>query len=68
MTDPVLSARGKIAYAVATKDPGRELRARQEISAARVERAIRKALEETPPLTDEARAALAMLLLSGGAK
>jgi hypothetical protein len=68
MTDPVLSARGKIAYAVANKDSERELRARQEISAARVERAIRKALEDTPPPTDEARAALAMLLLSGSAK
>lgn len=68
MTDPVLSARGKIAYAVAAKDPERELRARQEISAARVERAIRKALDDTHPPTDEARAALAMLLLSGGGK
>jgi hypothetical protein len=66
MTDPVLSARGKIAYAVAAKDPERELRARQEISAARVERAIRRALEDVPPLTDGARASLAMLLMSGG--
>jgi hypothetical protein len=68
VTDPVLSARGKIAHAVATKDPERELRARQEMSAARVERAIRKALEDAPPLTEEARASLAMLLMSGGAK
>lgn len=64
--DPVLSARGKIAHAVACKDPERERLARQEISAARVERAIRKALDEAPPLTDEARASLAMLLMSGG--
>lgn len=68
MTDPVLSARGKIAHAVATKDPERELLARQEIAAARVERAIRKALAEAPPLTDEARASLAMLLMSGRGK
>jgi hypothetical protein len=68
MTDPVLSARGKIAHAVACKDPERERLARQEISAARVERAIRKALDEAPPLTDEARASLAMLLMSGSGK
>lgn len=66
MTDPVLSARGKIAYAVSRKDPELELRARQEISAARVERAIRRALEDVPPLTNEARTSLAMLLMSGG--
>lgn len=66
--DPVLSARGKIALAVACKDPEREYAARQEISAARVERAIRKALDEAPPLTDEARVALATLLMSGGAR
>jgi hypothetical protein len=66
MTDPVLSARGKIALAVARKDPERERLARQEISAARVERAIRKALDDAPPLTKEARASLAMLLMTGG--
>ncbi len=66
--DPVLSARGKIAHAISARDPERELRARQEISAARVERAIRKALTESPAPTREARVKLAELLLSGGAK
>ena len=65
MIDPVLSARGKIAYAVSRKDAEREFRARQEMSAALVERAIRLALEGTTPLTEEARAALAMLLMAG---
>lgn len=65
MPDPVLSARARISLAVQRKDAAAEYAARQEISAARVERAIRRALDEAPPLTDEARTRLAALL--GGA-
>lgn len=68
MPDPVLSARARIGLAVSRQDAKAEYAARQEISAARVERAIRKALDEAPPLTDEARARLAALLSAGGSK
>lgn len=64
-SDPVLSARGRVAYAASKRDTELEYAARQQLSAARVERAIRKALDEAPPLTEEARATLAMLLMSG---
>jgi hypothetical protein len=62
VTDPVLSARGKIARAAARKDSKAEYEARQEISAARVERAILRALGDAPPLTAAARSRLAGLL------
>lgn len=65
MPDPVHSARARIALATRRHDTRAEYAARQEISAARVERAIRKALDEAPPLTDEARARLAGLLTAG---
>lgn len=68
--DPVLKARSNLAVAHrATKNtpPERLGELRAELAAAKIERAIREAVEAAPPLTDEQRARLAAIL-TGGAR
>ncbi|PFG40604.1 hypothetical protein ATJ97_3135 [Georgenia soli] len=68
-TDPVVLARNKLsALHVGKKrgrvpDPVAVAEARRELTAAHVERAIRKALDAAPPLTPEQRGNLAALLM-----
>lgn len=66
--DPVRHARSNLAnsYRRAATQAERD-RLRRELSAAKVERAIREAVEAAPPLTDEQRARLAAIL-TGGAR
>lgn len=64
--DPVLSARGKIAYAVACKDVERELAARRQLAVARAAREITAACSGDNPITDDQRWDLAALLWGGG--
>jgi hypothetical protein len=62
MPDPVLTARANIGNAIKRGDPEGERLARQELAEARLERAVREALANVPPLTSDARhRAVAML-------
>lgn len=62
--DPLLSARGRVAYETRLgSDPRKLTAARQDLKAEQVRRAIRQALDEVPPLRDEQRHELAALLL-----
>lgn len=69
MADPVLAARSRLAglHRRPNPDPAAVADAKRELNAAHVERAIQKALDSAPPLTDDQRARLAALL-AGGAK
>lgn len=66
MKDPVLVARGQVGHAVREGDPDTIAAARAALAAAHAERAIRRALDGAPPITDEQRHRLAALLLTGG--
>lgn len=70
MADPVLSARSRIANLHRRRDcdPALLAEARQQLTALNLERAIQRALDAAPPLTNETRSRLAQLLTSGGAK
>lgn len=70
MADPVLSARSRVANLHRRRacDPAQLAQAKRELTALNLERAIQRALDAAPPLTDEARSRLAQLLTSGGAK
>lgn len=68
MADQVTHARAKLAALYAygrTPDPETEALARRTLTAAKLERAIREAIEAAPPITTEQRTALAAIL--GGA-
>lgn len=65
MSDPVVVARSRLGGAVRLGTPAAQRAARQELAAAKLERAINEAIAAAPPLTDEARERLAMLLLRG---
>lgn len=65
--DPVLAARSALGVASrytrnGAPDPERVAAARRKLSAARVERAIRQALTDEPPITPEQREQLVALL------
>ncbi len=68
MSDPVLVARSRVARAVQRHDAAEELAGRQELAAAKLERAVRAAIAAAPPLTAEQKQHIALLLLTGGAK
>jgi hypothetical protein len=68
MSDPVLVARSRVARAVQRQDAEDEYAGRQELAAAKLERAVREAIAAAPPLTPEKKQHIAMLLLTGGAK
>jgi hypothetical protein len=67
-SDPVHVARAKYGGLVAHRKAGDPelLTARQELKAAMLRRAIEKAVTEPPPITDDQRGALALLLLRPG--
>jgi hypothetical protein len=64
----VLTSRAKLAGLVAHRDPGDPAiaQARAELKAAGLEAKIRTAVTEWPPLSEQVRADLAILLLSAG--
>ncbi len=68
MSDPVLVARSRVARAVQRRDADEELAGRQELAAAKLERAVREAIAAAPPLTAEKKQHIAMLLLTGGSQ
>jgi hypothetical protein len=65
MSDPVLVARSRVARAVQRGDAADEFTGRQELAAAKLERAVREAIAAAPPLTAEQKQNIAMLLLTG---
>lgn len=69
--DPVRSARSRLAYALRRDliqaDPSRVPDLRRQLTAAKLERAIREAIAAAPPLTPQQRTELAAIL-SGGAR
>jgi hypothetical protein len=65
MSDPVLVARSRVARAVQRKDAEDEFLGRQQLAAAKLERAVREAIAAAPPLTTEQKQHIAMLLLTG---
>jgi hypothetical protein len=68
VSDPVHVARAKVGGLVAHReaDDPELLDARQELKAAMLRRHIRKVVAEAPPLSDDQRSALALLLLRPG--
>ena len=62
MSDPVLVGRAKVGAAARYGTPEDVSAARAELAAAHAERAIRHALDGTPPITEEQRHRLAALL------
>lgn len=68
MSDPVLVARSRVARAVQRHDAEDEFAGRQQLAAAKLERAVREAIAAAPPLTAEQKQNIAMLLLTGGAR
>lgn len=71
-TDPVLTARAALGVASrytakGAPDPDRVAAARRDLTAAKLERAIREAVASAPPLTSAQRDRLATLL-TGAAK
>ena len=66
MSDPVISARSRLGGRIRLgSSPELITEARQELAAAKLERAINEAIASAPPLADSARERLAMLLLKG---
>lgn len=63
--DPVRIARSKLANACRKDNPTAVAEARQLLTAAKAERAIREALAASPPITYARRAELAQLLVGG---
>lgn len=61
--DPVLLARSRIANSVRSGKPAEAEQARRELRIAKIERAIRQAVDAAPPLPDDQRARLAALLV-----
>lgn len=69
MSDPVHAARSKLAALYSHgRTPEMETAdcARRELTAAKLERAVREALAAAPPLTTEQRETIAHLLSVGG--
>lgn len=67
--DPLDVARGKVAASGPRgihPNPDRLREGRQELALAKIDRFIKRALEDAPPLTDEQRARLARLLTVDG--
>lgn len=66
MPDPVLAARGRLAYASRKGgDPGALEAARREFKEAKLRKAIQEAVASAPPLSPEQRDRLAALLAGG---
>lgn len=65
--DPVLAARGRLAYASrqGTNNPEAAIAARRELKEAKLSRAIREAIDSIPPLTVEQRQRIASILIAG---
>jgi len=64
--DPLDVARGRAAMSAPTgirPNPETYRAAKQELALAKIDRFIRRTLEEAPPLTDEQRGRLARLLV-----
>ena len=71
MPDALMAARSRLANlhrARGGADPAAVTHAKQELKRLMLERDIKLALAEAPPLSAEARASLATLLISGGSK
>jgi hypothetical protein len=67
-TNPVLSARSRLALATRRKASQEELdQARAALKAAKLEQAVQRAVADAPPLPDEAARRIVALLLAGGA-
>lgn len=66
--DPVIAARSALGNATIAGDPERIAAARRDLTAAKVERAVREAVAAAPPLTEEQKAKIAALLTSGAEK
>ena len=68
--DPVLHARAALArsYRSTSVTPAQRDEMRRALTAAKVERAIREAVQAAPPLTGEQRSRLARLLSGGVSK
>ncbi len=66
-TDPVLSARSRVAnlHRRGDCDPDLIAEAKRELNASHVERAIQRALAAAPPLSNDQRSRLASLLTGG---
>lgn len=69
-TDPVLSARSRVAVAHRgdSPDPAKITEAYRALNAAHAERAIRRALVAAPPISREQRRDLAALLTNGATR
>jgi len=68
-SDAVIVARNHLAGLYANgKKPDREVeaQARRNLTAAKLERAVREAVAAFPPLTDEQRGRVVRLLMTGG--
>ncbi|KLU10621.1 hypothetical protein [Kocuria sp. SM24M-10] len=64
--DPVHAARSRVAVNTRYGHTAAANEARQELAAAKLERAINAALATAPPLTDAQRTRLSRLLQDGG--
>ena len=68
-TDPVLAARGRLAYLsrkdLTNHDPAALMAARHDLAEAMLERAILQVIESTPPLPATRRVRLAQILVDG---
>ncbi len=68
MSDPIIRARSRLGGRIRLgSSPALIEEARQDLVAAKLERAICDALAADPPLADDERKRLGVLLLSGGA-
>lgn len=66
MSDPVIIARARLGGRISLgSSPELVIEARQELTAAKLERHIREVIAAAPPITDSQREKLAMLLLRG---
>lgn len=68
--DPVMSVRGKLARAYDKRVPADEAKRqalRSELAAAKIEKYIKRVVDEAPPLTAEQRERLASILVGGDA-
>lgn len=65
MSSPVLKARSRLAHASRYGTPRDAADARRDLTAAKLEQAIRSATADAPPLTTEQRDHLAALILEG---
>ncbi len=68
MSSRVQVARSRLGGAVRLGTPQAQQAARQELAAAKLERVICDALAADPPLPDDERKRLGLLLLTGGAQ